>query len=437
MVAGSQPNGYSEGMIGTGATAGSRVYLYNQSAAVNEASIYVDLISEAHITGDNYSISLTDYAMDSAGDTTYASLLTTSSGDEELVTGITMRNTSTSSVLFESRVSTLAALGTDSHPVTEGFRLVAIDPNDGQPGLYDFSVVDVPDSSGWSLYRDRPYSRSLERIITRKAYWDFDMIWRTVDANGDTNKAVSRSSPYPVVNAPFEIWRSDTSTRVWPLISDYEGSSPDWDSGWEYIYVTDIPYTDNFFDAVLYPEHDPASAYWSWDEDDPLNSRSDWLWEFGWNQSNPNTWYEGETWVATVYRPLAIDFTLTGTFSSTAPILEDDLIDYDDIQAVPNPYIISADWDQNVNRRKIQFTNVPAYATVDIYTLAGELIASLDHGGFTDPDTGTRDYNSTTVGTVDWKIWTYEFTEAAYGLYIYVVKVGDDVKKVGKLSIIR
>ena len=90
-----------------------------------------------------------------------------------------------------------------------------------------------------------------------------------------------------------------------------------------------------------------------------------------------------------------------------------------------------------ITRRKIQFTNVPVNATVDVYTLAGELICSLDHGGFTNPDTGTRDYNSTKVGTVDWKIWTYEFTEAAYGLYIYVVKVGDSVKKVGKLAIIR
>jgi len=34
-------------------------------------------------------------------------------------------------------------------------------------------------------------------------------------------------------------------------------------------------------------------------------------------------------------------------------------------------------------------------------------------------------------------ILTYEYTEAAYGLYIYVVRIGDDVKKVGKFAVIR
>lgn len=162
------------------------------------------------------------------------------------------------------------------------------------------------------------------------------------------------------------------------------------------------------------------------------------IWWVGMDNSSPNTWYPGETWRLTAYKPLAADLSITiPSFSSTAPTLENDLIDYDDIMVVPNPYIITADWDQNVNRRKIQFTNIPAYATVDIYTLAGELIASLDHGGFTNSSTGARGYNSTMVGTVDWKIWTYEYTEAAYGLYIYVVKVGGDVKKVGKFAIIR
>jgi hypothetical protein len=83
------------------------------------------------------------------------------------------------------------------------------------------------------------------------------------------------------------------------------------------------------------------------------------------------------------------------------------------------------------------FTNVPQNATIDIYTLNGEMVASLDHSGSALADVGTRGYNSDRIGTVTWNLWTYEFTEAAYGLYIYVVKVGDDVKKVGKLAIIR
>ena len=79
-------------------------------------------------------------------------------------------------------------------------------------------------------------------------------------------------------------------------------------------------------------------------------------------------------------------------------------------------------------RKKIEFRNVPPNSTVDIYTLSGELIASLSHGD---------EYNSSRIGTVEWNIWTYEYTEAAYGLYIYVVKTADGQKKVGKFAVIR
>lgn len=439
-VAGSQPNGYSEGMIGSGTTAGSRIYLYNENAPATEASIYVDLVSEAHITGDSYSIALTNYAMDSAGDTTYASLLTAGSGDEELVTGITLRNTTTSSVLFESRVSTLAALGTESHPVTEGFRVVALDPNDGQPGVYDYSHDEslFPDStSSWAPpYLDmQGYGGSLERVIYNNAYWDFEVRWGTTNASGDTNMAIQiDTDPRSIVMAPFEIWNITTNTRVWPAVPWWR-NGPDWDHGWEEIIITNVPYADNFFTGR---DADNATGYWTWDESDPANSYTDMIWWVGMDNSSPNTWYLGETWRLTAYKPLAADLSISiPSFTSTAPTIDESLIDYDEIRAVPNPYLITAKWDQTINRRKIQFTNVPVNATVDIYTLAGELVCSLDHGNFVNPDTGTREYNSTQIGTVEWKIWTYEFTEAAYGLYIYVVKVGGDVKKVGKLAIIR
>ena len=148
-------------------------------------------------------------------------------------------------------------------------------------------------------------------------------------------------------------------------------------------------------------------------------------------------WDIGDVWTLTPYKVVKGYGGQSFTFSTTAPAHEDTLVDYDDIQPVPNPYFIMAEWDRNINRRKIMFTNVPQDATIDIYTLNGELVASLDHSGSALNDVGTRGYNSDRIGTVVWNLWTYEYTEAAYGLYIYVVKVGDDVKKVGKLAIIR
>jgi hypothetical protein len=74
---------------------------------------------------------------------------------------------------------------------------------------------------------------------------------------------------------------------------------------------------------------------------------------------------------------------------------------------------------------------------IEIYTLSGELVAILDNHGDATAVAGGKLYNSNRVGTVDWNIWTYEFTEAAYGLYIYVVKTDDGETKVGKFAIIR
>jgi hypothetical protein len=117
------------------------------------------------------------------------------------------------------------------------------------------------------------------------------------------------------------------------------------------------------------------------------------------------------------------------SFSTTAPAIVDSLMDLSRIQVVPNPYRIYAPWDLSPIERKIQFTNVPANCRVDIYTLTGELVASLGHG---------TDYLSDIMGTVEWRIWTYEYTDVAYGLYLYVVKSDDGkYKKVGKFAIIR
>ena len=50
--------------------------------------------------------------------------------------------------------------------------------------------------------------------------------------------------------------------------------------------------------------------------------------------------------------------------STTAPGIEDTLKDFDDIKAVPNPYLIRAEWDRSENTRSIYFTNVPDGATI-------------------------------------------------------------------------
>jgi len=118
----------------------------------------------------------------------------------------------------------------------------------------------------------------------------------------------------------------------------------------------------------------------------------------------------------------------TMAFSTTASAIDQSASSLDDIKVVPNPYYIFEQWDQSRNRRKIQFVNVPPNTTIDIYTLSGELIASLAHDA---------SFNSSQIGVVDWNIWTYEYTETAYGLFLFVAKTADGQTKVGKFAIIR
>jgi hypothetical protein len=343
-------------------------------------------------------------------------------------TGITLTNTTSSQVLYSSLKPGTADLNYEDLPAVEGFRVIARDVNDGNYGVYDF---EEDAGTSWSVFTPLtgfPYG-SLERAIANNAVWDFQVVWRLEDANGDTNRAVNVSTQREV-NAPLEFYRLDTGERLWPVITDWFGPDDSWDHGWEAIIVSTVPYADDFFDPVLYPEHDPADPdYWSlWGEDDPLVAHDlVWMWEL--NQSDPDTWFDGETWTAEVFRPLAVDGTLSFSFDSTAPTIADSLFTMDDIKVVPNPYYIFAEWDRSDITRKIQFTNVPNNSTIDIYTLSGELIAVLEHS--------EANYNADKIGTVDWNLWTYEFTEAAYGLYIYVVKTDDGRTKVGKFAIIR
>jgi len=91
---------------------------------------------------------------------------------------------------------------------------------------------------------------------------------------------------------------------------------------------------------------------------------------------------------------------------------------------VPNPYIVSAEWELNPNIKKLAFTNLPPECDIYIYTLAGELVQKLHH-------------QSSTTGWLYWDLLTFNRQAAAYGLYIYVVETADGQKKTGKFAIMR
>lgn len=94
------------------------------------------------------------------------------------------------------------------------------------------------------------------------------------------------------------------------------------------------------------------------------------------------------------------------------------------VKVVPNPYIVSAEWELDPNYKQLNFTHLPTVCDIHIYTLSGEKIVSLHH-------------ENETSSTKTWNMLSFNQQEVAYGLYIYVVETPNGSTKVGKFVILR
>lgn len=102
-----------------------------------------------------------------------------------------------------------------------------------------------------------------------------------------------------------------------------------------------------------------------------------------------------------------------------------------DIYVVPNPYVATSAFEPRNpiarterGERRLYFANVPKTCTIRIYTLAGELVETLEHDSSLDN------------GKVFWDLRTKDNMNLAYGLYIYHVD-SPDGSFIGKFAVIK
>ncbi|MFQ5605396.1 MAG: hypothetical protein ACE5HS_19180 [bacterium] len=100
----------------------------------------------------------------------------------------------------------------------------------------------------------------------------------------------------------------------------------------------------------------------------------------------------------------------------------------DDVIVVPNPYVAFSKSEltfrQGIrNDRRVEFRNLPPECTIRIYTIAGELV-----------DTIEKDDN---LSFAVWDLLTFESQETAYGVYIYHVEAPGVGTKIGRLALIK
>lgn len=104
----------------------------------------------------------------------------------------------------------------------------------------------------------------------------------------------------------------------------------------------------------------------------------------------------------------------------------------DEIRVVPNPYVAVSvfepyDYQNQLKRgdRLIYFDNLPASCTIRIYTMAGELVTTLEHQSSIDD------------GQEFWNLTTKDNFPIAYGVYLYHVDAGDLGQKIGRFAVIK
>ncbi|MBP7333296.1 MAG: hypothetical protein KA963_01120 [Candidatus Cloacimonas sp.] len=121
----------------------------------------------------------------------------------------------------------------------------------------------------------------------------------------------------------------------------------------------------------------------------------------------------------------------------------------DHIMVIPNPYIGRSSFDgrrendeKGDKSRRLWFINLPKRCTIRIYTLAGDLVQTLEHDGAQENDIITISKAATTGIAADgmhsWDLLTKNRQITAPGVYLFSVENKADGKnKVGKFVIIK
>ena len=131
---------------------------------------------------------------------------------------------------------------------------------------------------------------------------------------------------------------------------------------------------------------------------------------------------QGDQFTIRTYKPFRKEIyytfnTSSANYSNTANI------DLNKIRVVPDPYIVSNEWETNQFGKKLMFNHLPNQCKISIFTVAGDHIVDLNH-----------DDN---LGYMFWDMRTYNQQYIAYGLYVYVVSLPGGQKKIGKFLVIK
>jgi len=190
----------------------------------------------------------------------------------------------------------------------------------------------------------------------------------------------------------------------------------------------------------------PGEFSVSYDPNYPGGSRSDWivLLERDQRDSLKTTWWFQAAFDSARRAPRPGDtctivlsklFREGDVFEFTTDTQKVDLKiaakELDRIKVVPNPYVAAASWEERNpfangrGPRSLHFNHLPQHCTIRIFTVSGELVATIQHDG------------EMLDGSEEWNLLTRDNLSVAYGIYIYHVEAPGIGEKIGKFAVIK
>ena len=314
-------------------------HIYTGDFRPSSENVTIYIVDEDDVTGDDYRITFTEDC-------------------ESCFWHLT--NVTTGVMLLEDQDQFEGDFGT--FPIIDGLQVKVINPRD--PGeIYQSGFAVPDDTTAMPVFLEQFYSgygcnehfrNDIEIRFTGTgsvAYEYFAYYWDGIDVP---------------INVPFEVWNTTTNTQVACLVIDWSGDGEWTQVEEDYIVLTAYVYDNgNSIPQELFTDY------------------VTWIMEF----DPAVTLVDGDALIveaSEIYSPDdQFDFSSNKLVASTA---RDNL---SRIRVVPNPYLGNAKWEYSVGERQIQFVNLPDQCTIRIYTLAGELLRTINH----DNGTGVENWN--------------------------------------------
>jgi len=349
-------------------------HIYTGANEPSDGDVYPIVFNRSEVTGDEFSVVFVD-----SYDATRCFLVNETTGD---------------SIAIDQVASDVDPNEID---VVEGLRVIVANPERMIGGAVQtgFSGTETTMEMGDYYGPGLPALGMPGAIFGDAVYRDsYELRFTT-----DSSVAGDLISGAPV-SVPLEVWNLRRDERVMFTVYDFEQNGT-WEP-YDLVCVVDYPYD---------PSVDPFSEPYPFD----------YSWMFGFD---PSTFNPSVGDVFTVYgAPLngpddQFTFKVDGVDALAAGS------EMKNIKAVPNPYFVRNSWraEQTDSETQLQFKGVPGECKLRIYTLAGDLVKTIDHRDGT--------------GEISWNLLSDNRQQVASGMYLFQVE-SDYGEFLGRFAVVK